>query len=117
LDFVFAGAVEDGRRYIDLPGNAPPGGPAQPLVAEPLWEVAGKLREDRGQLHRPAFPGSRFDLLETDHYYAGIGSWKGRAAMKLMETLRKGVGFFLMSIGVSSPAKKPKPKPAPKSES
>jgi len=36
--------------------------------------------------------------------------------MKLMETLRKGLGFFLMSIGVSSPAKKPKPQPRPKAE-
>jgi hypothetical protein len=35
-----------------------------------------------------------------------------------MDSLRKGFGFFLMSMGVSSPAKKPRPapKPAPKQE-
>jgi hypothetical protein len=38
--------------------------------------------------------------------------------MSLMDSLRKGFGFFLMSMGVSSPAKKPRPapKPAPKQE-
>jgi hypothetical protein len=34
----------------------------------------------------------------------------------MMDSLRKGLGFLLMSMGVSSPAKKPRPvpKPAPK---
>lgn len=38
--------------------------------------------------------------------------------MSLLNFLRKGFGFFLMSMGVSSPAKKPQPapKPAPKQE-
>ena len=36
--------------------------------------------------------------------------------MSMIDALRKGFGFLLMSMGVSSPAKKPKPvpKPAPK---
>ncbi len=36
--------------------------------------------------------------------------------MSVLDSLRKGLGFVLMSMGVSSPAKKPKPvaKPAPK---
>jgi hypothetical protein len=38
--------------------------------------------------------------------------------MSLLDTLRKGFGFLLMSFGVSSPAKKakPVPKPSPKSD-
>ncbi len=38
--------------------------------------------------------------------------------MSLLDSLRKGLRFFLMSMGVSSPAKKtqPAPKPAPKQE-
>jgi hypothetical protein len=35
----------------------------------------------------------------------------------MLDSLRKGLGFFLMSMGVSSPAKKPAPKPAPKPQS
>ncbi len=31
--------------------------------------------------------------------------------MKFLEALRKGFGFFLMSLGVSAPAKKPAPRP------
>jgi hypothetical protein len=36
--------------------------------------------------------------------------------MSVLDSLRKGFGFLLMSMGVSSPAKKPRPtpKPAPK---
>lgn len=36
--------------------------------------------------------------------------------MSVLESLRKGFRLFLMSMGVSSPAKKakPEPKPAPK---
>lgn len=39
--------------------------------------------------------------------------------MSLLDSLRKGFSFFLMSMGVSSPAKKakPAPKPASKAES
>ncbi len=33
--------------------------------------------------------------------------------MNILQSLRKGFGFFLMSFGISSPAKKPKP-PQPK---
>ncbi len=36
--------------------------------------------------------------------------------MKFLEMLRKGFGYFLMSFGVSSPAKKAKPKSAAKPE-
>ena len=38
--------------------------------------------------------------------------------MSVLDSLRKGFGFLLMSFGVSSPAKKPKPapKPSPKPE-
>lgn len=38
--------------------------------------------------------------------------------MSVLDSLRKGLGYFLMSMGVSSPAKKPRPapKPAPKQE-
>jgi hypothetical protein len=36
--------------------------------------------------------------------------------MSVLDSLRKGFGYFLMSMGVSSPAKKAKPaaKPGPK---
>ena len=37
--------------------------------------------------------------------------------MSLLDSLRKGFRFFLMSFGVSSPAKKAPPKPAPKTGS
>lgn len=39
--------------------------------------------------------------------------------MSVLDMLRKGFGFLLMSFGISSPAKKPRPvaKPAPKPES
>ena len=39
--------------------------------------------------------------------------------MSVLDSLRKGFGFLLLSFGVSSPAKKPRParKPAPKAES
>jgi hypothetical protein len=33
--------------------------------------------------------------------------------MKITDSLRKGFGFFLLSMGVSSPAKKPRPAPKP----
>ncbi|MGA9670747.1 MAG: hypothetical protein WBQ94_16170 [Terracidiphilus sp.] len=33
--------------------------------------------------------------------------------MSILDSLRKGFGFLLMSMGVSSPAKKPKPVPKP----
>jgi hypothetical protein len=33
--------------------------------------------------------------------------------MSVLDSLRKGFGFFLMSMGVSSPAKKTKPVPKP----
>ncbi|HEY1159544.1 MAG TPA: hypothetical protein VGE83_02890 [Terracidiphilus sp.] len=38
--------------------------------------------------------------------------------MSVLDSLRKGFGFLLMSFGVSSPAKKPAPatKPSPKPE-
>jgi hypothetical protein len=38
--------------------------------------------------------------------------------MSLLDSLRKGLGYVLMSMGVSSPAKKPQPapKPVPKQE-
>jgi len=34
--------------------------------------------------------------------------------MSVLDSLSKGLKFFLMSLGVSTPAKKPAPKPAPK---
>jgi len=37
------------------------------------------------------------------------------ATMSLLDALRKGFYFFLMSMGISSPAKKPKPAPKPDS--
>jgi len=33
--------------------------------------------------------------------------------MSLLDSLRKGFSFLLLSFGVSSPAKKPKPAPKP----
>jgi hypothetical protein len=38
--------------------------------------------------------------------------------MSVLDSLRKGLGFLMMSMGVSSPAKKakPAPKPVPKTE-
>jgi hypothetical protein len=35
--------------------------------------------------------------------------------MSVVDSLRKGLKFFLMSLGVSSPEKKPQPAPRPKS--
>ena len=37
--------------------------------------------------------------------------------MSVLDALRKGFSFFLMSLGVSSPAKKPAAKPANKPQS
>ena len=37
--------------------------------------------------------------------------------MSLLDSLRKGFRFFLMSIGISSPQKKPVPKPVSKPDS
>jgi hypothetical protein len=39
--------------------------------------------------------------------------------MSLLDSLRKGFSFLLLSMGISSPAKKPRPvtKPAPKADS
>jgi len=39
--------------------------------------------------------------------------------MSLMDSLRKGFGFFLLSMGISRPTKKPQPvsNPAPKPDS
>ncbi len=37
--------------------------------------------------------------------------------MSLVDSLRKGFRFFLMSFGISSPAKKPAPKPHPDPDS
>jgi len=34
--------------------------------------------------------------------------------MSVLDSLRKGFRFFLMSVGISSPQKKPTPKPTPK---
>jgi hypothetical protein len=36
-------------------------------------------------------------------------SEEGSLAMKLMEVLRKGFGYVLLSMGVSRPAPKPRP--------
>jgi hypothetical protein len=36
--------------------------------------------------------------------------------MSVIDSLRKGFGFLLMSFGVSRPAAKPAPKPVPKPE-
>ncbi len=36
--------------------------------------------------------------------------------MSILDSLRKGLGFLLMSMGVSSPAKKAKPAPKPTSK-
>ena len=37
--------------------------------------------------------------------------------MSLLDSLRKGFRFFLMSVGISSPQRKPAPKPASKPDS
>ena len=44
---------------------------------------------------------------------------KGSEVVGLMDTLKKGFGFVLLSMGVSRPAPKPKPetKPGPKAGS
>ena len=39
------------------------------------------------------------------------------ATMSVRDSLRKGFQVFLMSMGVSSPAKKPKPAPKPVTKS
>jgi hypothetical protein len=33
--------------------------------------------------------------------------------MNLLDAVRKGFSFFLLSLGISSPTKKPKPAPKP----
>jgi hypothetical protein len=38
---------------------------------------------------------------------------KGKQPMSVLDTLRKGLKFFLMSFGISSPEKKPQPAAAP----
>jgi hypothetical protein len=48
--------------------------------------------------------------------YSGLLCTGKEAAMKLLDILRKGFGFLLMSMGVSSPAQKsaqttPRPRP------
>jgi hypothetical protein len=40
----------------------------------------------------------------------------GKRSPPMLEKLRKGLKFLLMSMGVSSPEKKPSPKPVAKSE-
>jgi hypothetical protein len=40
---------------------------------------------------------------------------KGSETMSMLDSLRKGFSFLLLSFGVSSPAKKPKPTPQSKS--
>jgi hypothetical protein len=35
------------------------------------------------------------------------------ATMSVLDSLRKGFNFFLLSFGVSAPAKKPRPAPKP----
>ena len=37
--------------------------------------------------------------------------------MSMLDSLRKGFRFFLMSLGISSPPRKPAPKPATKPNS
>lgn len=37
--------------------------------------------------------------------------------MSLLDTLRKGFGYLLLSMGVSRPGAKPQPRPAPKPDS
>lgn len=37
--------------------------------------------------------------------------------MSIIDSLRSGLKFFLMSMGVSTPARKPAPRPAPKPDS
>ncbi len=37
--------------------------------------------------------------------------------MSVLDSLRKGIGFLLLSFGVSAPAKKPRPAPKPARES
>jgi hypothetical protein len=38
---------------------------------------------------------------------------EGGKRLSVLDSLRKGFGFFLMSFGVSSPVKRPKPAPRP----
>jgi hypothetical protein len=50
---------------------------------------------------------------------AGSKERKESETMSVLDSLRKGFSFLLLSFGVSSPEKKPKPasKPAPQSKS
>jgi hypothetical protein len=49
---------------------------------------------------------------------AAAKSRKGSATMSVLDLLKKGFGYFLLSMGVSRPIPKPKPaqKPAAKNE-
>jgi hypothetical protein len=55
------------------------GGGANPLVAEPLPQTAGELRENRGQLRCSFVASRRHDLLETNNFYLRIISKAIRA--------------------------------------
>jgi hypothetical protein len=44
------------------------------------------------------------------------GAFARKETMSVLDSLRKGFGFLLMSFGVSRPAAKPAPKPVPKPE-
>ena len=44
------------------------------------------------------------------------GGLERKETMSVLDSLRKGFGFLLMSFGVSRPAAKPAPKPVPKPE-
>ena len=53
-------------------------------------------------------------VCETIFNRAAVSRPKGSAAMSVLDLLRKGFGFLLLSMGVSRPAPKPGTKPAPK---
>jgi hypothetical protein len=42
--------------------------------------------------------------------------FEAKETMNVIESLRKGFGFLLMSFGISSPVKKPKPAAKPASD-
>ena len=61
---------------VSLPGleTSPLGGGKNPLLAQPIPQTPGQLREDRGQLYRLDATGRSPYLLEADRIYLRISS-------------------------------------------
>lgn len=64
------------------------GGGAHPFMVEPLAQVAGEFRENRGILHRIAVAGGSSDLLAEDYSYLRINSKAVFAKSEILKSLK-----------------------------